>query len=144
MESSKKNAKRNPKRQKIALELIHQRLGHRSTRSLMAGDTANVWEDAELKIDADPFCSSCKISSMNKKARYKVPLNPKAPFKWVFMDVKPATSPKSLTNDTNYKNYLLIFDAYSKIPKLYGMESITTEEVMENFDMFQSRFGKMD
>ena len=82
---------------------MHHRLGHRSTRSLMAGDTANVWEDAELQIDADPFCTSCKISSMNKKARSKVPLNPKAPFKWVFMDVIPATSPKSLNNDTNLK-----------------------------------------
>ena len=81
MESSKKNAKRNPKRKKITLELMHQRLGHRPTRSLMAGDTANVWEDAELKIDADPFCTSCKISSMNKKARSKLTLKPKAPFK---------------------------------------------------------------
>ena len=41
MESSKKNAKRNPKRKKISLELMHHRLRHRSTRSLMAGDTAN-------------------------------------------------------------------------------------------------------
>ena len=61
MESSKKN----PKIKKIALELMHQRLGHRSTRSLIAGDTANVWEDAELEIDPDPFCTSCKISSIN-------------------------------------------------------------------------------
>ena len=119
MESSKKNAKRNPKRKKIYLELMHDRLGHRSTRSLMAGDTANVWEDAELKIDADPFCTSCKFFSMNKKARYMLPLKPKAPFKWVFMDVIPSTSLKSLTNDTNLKNYLLIVDAYSKILKLY-------------------------
>ena len=79
MESSKKN----PKRKKIALELMYQRLGHRSTRSLIARDTANVWEDAELKIDPDPFRTSCKISSMNKKARYKLPLKPKVPFKWV-------------------------------------------------------------
>ena len=42
MESSKKNAKRNPKRKKISLELMHHILGHRSTRSLMAGDTVNV------------------------------------------------------------------------------------------------------
>ena len=52
---------------------MHHRLGNRSTRSVMAGDTANVWEYAELKIDADLFCTSCKISSMNKKARSKVP-----------------------------------------------------------------------
>ena len=140
MESSKKN----PKRSKIALELMHQRLGHRSTRSLIAGDTANVWGYAKLKIDPDPFCTSCIISSMNKKARSKLPLKPKAPFKWVFMDVIPSTSPKSLTNNTNFKNYLLIVDAYSNIPKLYGMENITTAEVMDKLDMFQSRFGKID
>ena len=110
----------------------------------LAGDTANVWEDADLKIDADPFCTSCKISSMNKKARSKVPLKPKSPIKWVFVDVIPATSPKSLTNDTNSKNYLLIVDAYSKIPKLYGMENIDTAEVLDKMDMFQSRFVKIN
>ena len=144
MEISKKNSKRNPERKKIALELMHQRLGHRSTRSLIAGDAANVWEDAELKIDPDPFCTSCKISSMNKKARPKLPLKPKAPFKWVFMDIIPSTAPKSLTNDTNFKTYLLIFYAYSKIPKLYGLENISTAEVMDKLDMFQSRFGKIN
>ena len=46
MESSKKNPKINPKRKNIALEFMYQRLGHISTRSLIAGDTANVWEDA--------------------------------------------------------------------------------------------------
>ena len=47
--------KKLPARKKIALELLHQRLGHRSTRSLLAGNTANVWEDVELRIDPDPF-----------------------------------------------------------------------------------------
>ena len=60
------------------------------------------------------------------------------------MDIITSTAPKSLTNDTNFSNYLLIFDAYSKIPKLYGMENITTAEVMEKLDMLQSRFGKID
>ena len=63
---------------------------------------------------------------MNKKARSKLPLKPKAPFKWFFMDIIPSTAPKSLTNDTTFSNYLLIVDAYSKTPKLYGMENITT------------------
>ena len=71
-------------------------------------------------------------------------LKPKAPFKWVFIDIIPSTAPKSLTNDTTFSNYLLIVDAYYKIPKLYGMENITTVEVMEKLDMFQSRFGKID
>ena len=81
---------------------------------------------------------------MNKKDRSKITLNPKTPFKWVFMDIVPSTAPKSLTSDTTFSNYHLIVNTYSKIPKLYGMEKITTEEVMDKLDMFQSRFGKID
>ena len=36
-----KPQKKTPKR-KISLEILNQRLGHRSTRSLLAGDTENV------------------------------------------------------------------------------------------------------
>ena len=36
--------KKLPSRKKIDLELLHQRLGHRSTRSLLAGDNAKVWK----------------------------------------------------------------------------------------------------
>ena len=42
---SKKN--KLPERKKIALELLHQRLGHRSTGSLLAGDAAKLWKDVD-------------------------------------------------------------------------------------------------
>ena len=70
-----------PSRKKIGLELLHHRLGHRHPRSFLTGDTANVWEDIELRIDPDTFCKSFHISSMNKKAGSKHRLNPKSPFK---------------------------------------------------------------
>ena len=60
------------------------------------------------------------------------------------MDIVPATYFKSLTKYTNFTHYLLILDAYSKLPKLYGMENITTEESMDKIDMFQERFVKVD
>ena len=60
------------------------------------------------------------------------------------MDIIQSTAPKSLTSDKTFSNYLLSVDAYSKIPKLYGMEKITKEEVMDKLDMFQSRLGKID
>ena len=129
-------------RKKIALELLHQRLYHRSTRSLLTGDTDNVWEDIYLRIYSDPCCTSCQISSMNKNDGSKNSLNPKVPFKWVFMGIITSTTPNSLKNYKTFYNYLLIVDAYSKIPKLYGMEKITPEEVMNKLDMFLSRFGK--
>ena len=124
MENSKK--KKLPARRKIALELLHQRIGHRSAISLLVGGTANFWEYVYLRIYPDPFCTSCQISSMKKKAGSKIPLKPKAPFKWVFMDIVTSTAPKSLTSDTTFSNQLLFVDVYSKIPKLYGMEKITT------------------
>ena len=52
---SMENSNKNPKRKKIALDLMHQRLWYRSTKSLIAGDTANVWEYVELRIYPDPF-----------------------------------------------------------------------------------------
>ena len=64
---------------------------------------------------------------MNKKSRYKIPINPKGPFKWVFMDIILSTASKILTSDTTFFNYLLIVDANSKIPKLYGVDKTTTE-----------------
>ena len=59
----KKMSKKNklPAREEIDLELLHQRLGHRSTRSLLAGDTANVWEYVELRIDPDIFAHHVKF-----------------------------------------------------------------------------------
>ena len=47
------------------------------------------------------------------------------------MDIIPSTATKSLTSDTTFSNYVLIVDAYCKITKNYGMEKITTEEVMD-------------
>ena len=61
--------KKIPSRKKIALKFLHQRLVRISTRSLLARDTANVCEDIELLVYPYPFCSSCQIYSMNKKAR---------------------------------------------------------------------------
>ena len=74
--------KKLPSRKKIALELLHRRLGHRSTILLLTGDTANDQDCIELSIDPDPFHTSSQISSMNKKDGYKIPLKPKSPFKW--------------------------------------------------------------
>ena len=77
MSKSKKLAPR----KKVALELLQQRLGSRSNISFMDGYTANFFKGVEPRIDPDPFCTSCQISSMNKKARSKNPLNTKAHFK---------------------------------------------------------------
>ena len=72
----------------------------------MAGDTANVWQDLEFRVDPDPFCTSFQISSINENARSKNPLKPKAHIKQIFIYIIPATSPKFLTSETTF---LIIF-----------------------------------
>ena len=109
----------------------------------MDGYTENVWKDIELRIDPYHLCTSYHISSM-KKNWIQNPLNPKAPFTWVFMDIILETAPNVLASETNFSNYLLIVDAHSKNPKLYGMNKITTKEVMDKSGMFQYRFGKIN
>ena len=59
------------------------------------------------------------------------------------MDIITSTAPKSLTSDTNFSKYILIVDAYSNIPKLYGMKKITTEEVMDNWICLNLDLGKL-
>ena len=111
-------------RNKIDLYLLHHRLSHRSTISLLAGYNATIWEDIDLGIYPDPFCTSCQISSMNKRDRSKNPLKAKSPSRGGFTDIIPSTEPKILTSDTIFSNYILIVHAYSKIPTFYGMEKI--------------------
>ena len=81
---------------------------------------------------------------MNKNIRSKNPLEPKTLFIWIFTDIIPTKSLKRLTDETTFSHFLLIVDTYSKIPKLYGMVKITTEEVMDKWDMFQCIFGKLE
>ena len=39
-----------------------------------------------------------------KKARYKNPLKPKSPVKWVFMDIIPSKAQIVLTSDATFSN----------------------------------------
>ena len=98
------------------MDLLHQRLGHMSTRSQLDEDTENVWQDIEIRVDPDTFCTPCQIFTINKNSILKTTLNPNKPFKWVLMDIVPA---KRLTKYTTFYNNVLIVDAYSKTQKRY-------------------------
>ena len=60
------------------------------------------------------------------------------------MHIIPAIASKSITKENTVATHILIVDAYSKVPRLYGIERITSDEVMEKLDVFQAIFGKLD
>ena len=106
----KANEKSKPQRKipkkKGSMELLHQRLGHIYTRSLLAVNTEKVYQDIDIKADPDPFCTSCQIYTINEKAISKKPLKSRTPFRWVFMYITLYTSPKFLTKDTTFSNHI--------------------------------------
>ena len=69
-------------------------------------------------------------------------MNPKTTFKWLLVDIISAISSKSLAKDTDSDNDLFVVNDYSKLPKLYGIKNITTEEVMDKLDMSQENLEK--
>ena len=77
-----------------------------------------------------------------KKSISKTPMKPKTTLVWVLMDIIPAIYDKSLTKNTTFYKYLLIVDAYDKLPRINGIENITTDKFMDKIDMFQEIFGK--
>ena len=92
----------------------------------MAGDNSNVCKDIELRIYPKPFCTSCNISSINKRLGLKS-IIPNGTFQVDFMDIIPSTAPKYFTGETTFSKHILIVNSYSKISKLYGMDKITAE-----------------
>ena len=52
------------------------------------------------------------------------------------MDIIPVIYSRILTEDNTFANDIWIMYAYSKLPILFGMENITTEEVMDKINMF--------
>ena len=52
------------------------------------------------------------------------------------MYIITSTAPKVLTSDTTSNKNLVTIDTHSKISKFYGVEKITTEEIMDELDMF--------
>ena len=65
MKEKSKSQKLIPKK-KASLEFLHQILGYKYTKSILDGYTANAWQDIDIRVDPDPFCTSCPIFTINK------------------------------------------------------------------------------
>ena len=76
MKEKSKSQEQIPKR-KVSLELFHQRLGHRYTKSPLAGDTVNVWQYIEIRVDPEQLFTSFQISTNNKRLDQRYTLKPR-------------------------------------------------------------------
>ena len=68
-----------------------------------------------------PFMHIMSDINNQKNPGYDIPLQHKTPIKWFFMDIIASIASKRFTKDTNFANYLLIVDSYSRLTRLYVM-----------------------
>ena len=48
---------------------MHKRLGHRATKSILLAKNANLYSDVKIIPDHDPFCTTCKLSTIRAQDR---------------------------------------------------------------------------
>ena len=138
-----RDKRRTTPRTQVSLDLLHARLGHRSTRALLAAFAADMWRDVEVKLSPDPFCTSYnKIAIITKRNRSKVPMGAENPLVRVFMDIIPAPHKSSFDPDCDLSNYLLIDNTYSRMSRLYGLNEIHSEAVMDKIEKFVVSYGR--
>ena len=109
----------------------------------MSVNTANVWKDIEIRKIQTLLHTMSDIFNEQKGYIQKY-IKSKFTFQVDFYGYHSINSTKTFDKQDYLHNYLLTVDAYTKIPKLYGKEIITTEKVMYKLYMFQSIFGKID
>ena len=110
----KSNSQKQIPEEKISLGILHQTLGHRSTRPLLDGYNANVWKYIEIRVDPDPCCTSCQIYTIEKRLYQRHIL------KTIYLSNGRSWTPyhphlQKVTKETNFASYLLIVDADYKI-----------------------------
>jgi len=58
----------------VTVELLHNRLGHVSTKAILAANEAGVWEDVTVRFAPLSFCIDCKVGTSRASNRGKSPV----------------------------------------------------------------------
>ena len=130
------------RRPMVSLELMHRRLGHRSTKALLLGEDSQMYTDLKITPEQDDFCETCKISTIrsvnrgqDRDTRYIV-----KPGQVLFLDMQKNPARQSLTSSDYYKFYLMICDAYSRFFKLGNLADASTAQVIQALEAFAADY----
>ena len=122
---------------KVDLELMHQRLAHRSFQTLLAADNEQVWKDTKLTFAPDSFCIGCKIAYSRTANRGRGDVSEQDyPGQVLFMDIIHNPSHTSITSSSYYPYYLIVVCALSKYAALVPMVDKTSKHVIQAIKTF--------
>jgi hypothetical protein len=131
----------------INSDLLHLRLGHRSTNAILTGSKHRIWEDMVAVSGADPFCTSCRVAVMPKQPRGRRPMGvPDKPLDWVSFDVIPNLAPSKVIVEDYHPYLLACVDVYSRKTSLIGMKGNKARDIigaLKKYIMEHGKFKKM-
>ncbi len=128
-----------------SLSLLHNRLGHRAIRTLLAADEHNVWHDTKIRMEPESECVTCQIATIRITNRNKHPHTPSGhPSATVFMDVVYCKSSPGLTPKTSHTHCLILVDAFSRFSVIYGLPNKSTESVVQAIKEYSAAFPMAD
>jgi hypothetical protein len=93
----------------VPQQLLHARLCHRSSESILLGHHDNIWNDISVQSDPETICQTCKITVLRRANRRKArPVDyPTVPGCMV-MDIIPNPFQCGLNEATHFPYFLLI------------------------------------
>ena len=53
----------------VPMELMHHRMAHTNTKTLLVTREAKMWDDVKVNLTNDTFCSDCQIATIRSKNR---------------------------------------------------------------------------
>ena len=138
------NLKQKSRQQKKSIELdkLYRRLGSRSIKTLLSANQADVWQDQSIIVRNDVISTSDHhIATIRKKNRNKSTESDPSlkPGQVLCMDLVYNPSKVSITQDSYYKFYLLVVDKYSRYPFLVGINSASSEQIINALKYIKSQ-----
>ena len=119
----------------LALEILHQRLGHTRANTILFTSQHRCWNDVIATMNPEKFCEPCNIVTTRSKNRGNItPSNPLQPGHTVYMDLLPGVP--GLTPANKYKCMLWLVDRTSRYAYVVGLPDYTTDSVLTGINQF--------
>ena len=121
-------------KQKIDLDILYRRLGFRSIKSLLSANQADLWHDSMIVVRTYFISSSNHdIATIRNRNQHKHTESDTSlkPGQILCLDiVQNPTKCTGLTQDTNFKYYLLAVDKFSLFPFLVGLLDVKADTII--------------
>jgi len=129
-------------KRRTGLELLHQRLGHRKCRTILAASKHGAWVDTMVHMGLENECVSCEVSTARASSRNKeVHTSGSYPGEYVFLETLHPVVPVGLTKESTFPFSLILVDAYSRYACIYGIRDKSSSCVHDVLTRYQANRG---